>query len=64
MTAAEFKEAQNTEGRKPLGQDRGGLVQLMVSIYSDQAERLREGGNQSLVVRVCMDNFFADADRS
>lgn len=51
------------QGRKPLGQDRGGLVPLMVSIYADQAERLREGGNQSLIVRVCLDKFFSDADK-
>ena len=52
------------QGRKPLGQDRGGLVPLMVSIYADQAERLREGGNKSLVIRVCLDKFFAEADRN
>lgn len=51
-------------GRKKIGDDRGGLVPLMVQIFADQAEKLRERGNQSVIVRVCLDKFFEESKKN
>lgn len=36
---------------------------LMVNIFSDQAKRLKTEGNQSFLVRMCLDKLFSDIDR-
>lgn len=49
------------QGRKPLGQDRGGLVMISANIFSDQAEKLRsmdERGMAQAFIRLALDDEF------
>lgn len=58
----EKKKNKPGQGRKPLGKDRGGLVPLMVSVFADQAERLKKEGKQSWLVRMALDELFDEID--
>lgn len=58
----EKKKNKPGQGRKPLGKGRGGLVPLMISVFADQAERLKEEGNQSWLVRMALDELFDKID--
>lgn len=51
------------QGRKKTGADRGGLVPVYLKIFADQAERLKEEGQQSLLVRMALDNLFDVMDK-
>ena len=44
------------QGRKPLGQDRGGLVPLLVNVFEDQKEWLASLPNQQEAVRDAIDD--------
>ena len=49
------------QGRKPLGQDRGGLVMISANIFADQAEKLRsmeERGMAQVFIRLALDEAF------
>lgn len=54
MTTRKNKPGQ---GRKPLGQDRGGLVPIPLQVFGDQAEWLRGKGNRSALIRIAIDEM-------
>jgi len=43
------------QGRKPIGEDRGGTVHVKVRIFADQAEWLQGQGNQQKLIRDAID---------
>jgi len=47
------------QGRKKIGEDRGGLTPVLVQVYADQAVRLRRDGDQSEAVRVALDMLYS-----
>ena len=64
MTTRKNKPGQ---GRKPLGQDRGGLVPFSVNIFADQAEKLRnmdERGMAQAFIRLALDEAFKLAEKA
>lgn len=47
--------ADRSQGRKPIGEDRGGAVHVHVRIFGDQAEWLKTQGNQQKLIRDAID---------
>ena len=63
----ERKKNKPGQGRKPLGQDRGGLVPYMVNIFADQADKLRsmdERGTAQVFIRLALDEAFKFQERA
>lgn len=54
------------QGRKPLGQERGGLVMISVNVFADQVERLREmdGGTAQAFIRLALDEALSRLDKA
>jgi len=52
------------QGRKPLGQDRGGLVMISANIFTDQAEKLREMKASQTFIRIALDLAFERMDKA
>lgn len=51
------------QGRKPIGDIRGGLQPILVNVFGDQAERLRDvPGGASCCVRAALDYWFRAVD--
>jgi len=62
MTFDQKRKNKPGQGRKPLGQDRGGLVPFMANIFADQAEWLAKHKNQQDVVRGAIDRAMNGKD--
>jgi hypothetical protein len=50
-----IKKNKPGQGRKAIGQERGGLVPMLVNVFGDQAEILREQGNVQAFIRLAID---------
>lgn len=63
MTPKKHGGPGRNQGRKPLGEERGGIQPVLVNIYADQAERLKDvPGGVSNNVRWALDYWFRVVD--
>ena len=63
MTEKQHGGRRQKAGRKPIGQERGGLVSVLVNIYADQAEWLGQQQNKQQTIRDAIDLLKNDTDR-
>lgn len=52
------------QGRHKIGEDRGGLVPVLVQVFGDQAEKMREQGNVQVFIRLAIDLAFSHHEKA